>query len=266
MIFEKLGILIPKGKANTLAGYDVHLSSSKPTSGNREAKYRINHQSKVVTFYIPNLSVKEKRKLQRAIREEVGDDSAMLIKQAKFDLISRLYKYNNKSDNKILSFFQNVLSRPDWLVLRDSLFLRNEFKNDRSIALLKQDIISRYGERGNLISNLCTAGYFEETMIPLYNHSQEEFHKYYDIAVNRGITALFVNSHMSVEKIKSEIKGRLTSAKAYGLSDFHIHGIGKTNIAKIKQVLEQQKSSEGFQVKTTFEDEKLYVYVVEVIF
>lgn len=153
----------------------------------------------------------------------------------------------------------------DWQALRDSLFLRNEFKNHHSITLLKQNIVHRYGERGNTISNLCTAGYFEATMIPLFNSDQKEFWTYYDLALNKGITALFVNQGMTIDKVGDEIKRRLESGRLYGLKYVHIHGIGDANIKKISTCIEKHKTTLGYTEKNVFSDTKLHVIVIEII-
>jgi hypothetical protein len=84
--------------------------------------------------------------------------------------------------------------------------------------------------------------------------------------VERGITAIFVNSNMTVEKIGAEIKRKLISSKSYGLSNMHIHGIGDKNIRRIKECIEKEKEAIGFTVKTSFEDKALHVYVAEIIF
>ena len=103
-------------------------------------------------------------------------------------------------------------------------------------------------------------------MIPLYNANQTEFWKYYDIAVERGITALFVNAGMTVDKIGEEINRRLISAKSYGLRKIDIHGIGDNNIKKIKECIELEKTHLGFTVKNIYTDKSLHVCVVEIIF
>lgn len=262
--FDKIKDIIHPSPPSLLLGYSIHLDSTPHDE--EEGLSSIDKRNKIVTIYINNLSAKESAKLKKAIKDAFGAEKVLLIEKSKVDLINRLYKYDDKNDNRILTFFKAIISDKDWQVLRDSLFLRNEFKNGRPTGQLKSDIISRYGERGRIISNLCTAGYFEETMMPLYNHDQKEFYKYYDIAVDRAIAALFVNSSMTVEKISIEITNKLKAAKAYGLSTIHIHGIGDKNILRIKECLDSQKVKLGFAVKTSFEDKAFHVYVAEILF
>ena len=120
-------------------------------------------------------------------------------------------------------------------------------------------------KRGNTISNLCTAGYFEKIMIPLYNSSLTEFWRYYDLALDMGITDLFVNATMTTSKIRDEISRRLKLAKTYGLRYIHIHGIGKKNIKNIQECIEKEKGSLDFTEKHLLTNKSLGVLVVELI-
>jgi hypothetical protein len=260
--FSDLKQIIPSNTAKDLFGYDVKLNFSKK-SGLK--LFDINHPDKLLTIYVNRLSIKEERNLKASIKKHFELDNIYLIEESKTALLERLYSYNDKRDNQILAFFKPILSGLDWQALRDSLFLRNEFKLRNNVGQLKNDIVLRYGERGNVISNMCTAGYFEETMIPLYNNSSKEFWAYYDMAIDRGITALFVNGKMTVAKIKEEIKRRLIQAKAYGLPYIHIHGIGQKNINNINECIEKEKSNLGFTEKNIFMDKKLEILVVEII-
>lgn len=260
--FEELHIFIPAGVAKTLLNFNVKLDFS---SSQKDKKFRIIKQDNLVIFFVKNLSPKEQKILKRTIKKHFNGDELYLIEETKIPLLDRLYKYNNAKDNQILAFFKPHLSDLDWQALRDSLFLRNEFNNHNNISIYKSDIIMRYGERGNTISNLCTAGYFEEVMIPLFNKSIREFWEYYDLAIDRGITALFVNAGMTIEKIQHEIKRRLISAKSYGLPFIHIHGIGKKNIENIKKCISKEKETGNFTEKNVLVDEKLGVLVVEIL-
>jgi len=249
--------IIPPSVSKTLNDFEVRLNS---TTLNDE-KYLIDTSNKCVIIYVLSLASKEKRALRKGIKGGFECD-VPLISQSSIGLLQRLYQYNDKEDTRILKFFENILSNKDWETLRDSLFLRNEFKKRKNVSQLKYDIFTRYGERGNTISNLCTAGYFEETMIPLYNLEPKEFHKYWDAAVDRGVMALFVNSRMKIEKIVLEIKRR----SKYGIKYMHIHGIGDANIEKIKECLTKESESIGFTVKNMYTDDNLHIYVAELIF
>lgn len=263
LFFEELKDIIPNNIAKTLFSFDVKISGAESLT--HKKKYEVHTDTKTVSIYLKNLSVKEQRTLKKTIKKSFAADESYLVEESKNNLLERLYQYNDSADNQILDFFKSILTSRDWEALRSSLFLRNEYKKGNSIASLKSDIIYRFGERGNLIANLCSAGYFEETMIPLYNSDQQAFWKYWDVAVDRGITALFVNARMTIAQISKEIKHRINSAKSYGLKSIHIHGIGDNNMANIINCLEKEKSNLKFIDKNIFTYEKLHVIVVEII-
>lgn len=261
---QRLKSIIPTSIAKNLSGYEIRLDFTN--KGPEGKDYLVNKSKKQVVIFVKGLTSLRADSLKKAIIDCFHKENAQFVEVSKHDLLDRLYKYNDNGDNQILNFFKPpILAQLDWEALRDSLFLRNEFKHHHPINSLKQDIILRYGERGNTISNLCTAGYFEETMIPLYNSDPKEFWTYYDLALNKGITALFVNHSMTIDKVGDEIKRRLESGKLYGLKYIHIHGIGDENIKKIKTCIEKYKSILGYTQKNVFFDDKLHVIVIEII-
>jgi len=266
-LIEKLNFIIPPKQINGSKNFDLEIVSDG--SKIYDPAFKIDSLKKTVTIYIASLSSKENRKLKAILRDDFKNDEIYLIEDIKAQLFDNLYKYKSENkDGSILKFFKPILSNHDYLALRDSLFLRSRFVQNEDVRLLKKDIRYRYGERGNSISNLCTAGYFENIMIPLYNKDKTEFFQYYDIAVDRGITALFVNSKMQTKEIKSEIKRKINSAKSYGqLKTFHIHGIGKLNISNIKKCLVELKKEITivFIERNVFLDNKTHIFVVEII-
>src|ERR1700733_8906142 len=151
--FDKLNGIIPLNLTNSLIDYELHIDSKITPKGDN--KYSIDHTAKTVIIYLQKLDDKDKKKLQKCIKAFFNDgNTTLIIAKEKTDLLDRLYKYKEKDDETVLSFFKNILSQIDWEALRDSLFLRNEFKKGNNIAPFKADIITRYGARGNLISNL----------------------------------------------------------------------------------------------------------------
>ena len=218
--FEGLKNIIPAKIAEESYGFDLVLTESRSKS---EINFKVNKPKKTITVYLNKLSYKEKSILEKHLKKCFNQDQLKFIESEKVDLIERLLNYNKEDDGSTLLFFKDILTPFDLNVLRDSLFLRNEFINGRNISSLKRDILMAYGERGNIISNLCSAGYFEEVMIPLYNSSQKEYYSFYDLAVDRAVKAFFVNSGMTVSKITQEIERRVASAHSSGLKSINIH-------------------------------------------
>ena len=264
--FEKVKDILPRSVTKLDVAYDIklNLADNAPT---KQACYKVDKLNKRITIYVKSLTKAHNKVLQEAIKScfELGEFSC-LVDESKIDLLNRLYKFDDATDNQTLSFFKPLLSRPDWEALRDSLFIRAEFRARSGIvSQLKQDVRFRYGERGIIISNLCTAGYFEHVMMPLFNSSRVEFQKYYDLAVDRAIAAFFVHSEMTVDQITKEMNRIIVSAKSCGLASIHIHGIGGKNISKIKRYLNKIRGEIGFTEKNIFIQEQVGVIVVEII-
>lgn len=266
---DKLKVVLPSSLPGEAYSYDIKLTGEQPPkSKNANKVYHIDTENKIIQIFIRSLSPKELRILKKFAKEAFADNLCHFVEDNKLSLLDSLYKYNqnNKEDSQTLTFFKKTLSNVDWEALRSSLYLRSEFKKKNNVTILKQDIKNKFGERGNVISNLCTAGYFESTMIPLFNKSEKEFWQYYDLAVDRGVTALFVNVGMTVDKIKSEINRILSSAKNYGLPYVHIHGIGKRNIDNIKLCIDKQKDNLSFTEKNILSiEDGIQILVVEII-
>ena len=147
--------------------------------------------------------------------------------------------------------------------LEASLFLRKKFLENQEVRHLKQDIRIRFGDRGNHIANLCTAGYFENFFMPLYNSSKEDFEKIYEVVVSKSAMAIFVHNQMNDTEIVKKITERLEISKKYGLKFLYIHGIGERNIATIRRCLEENKELFKFYDKDIFE--KNHMIIVELI-
>jgi len=195
------------------------------------------------------------------------DEGHRILEYKTDHLLEELYNYNKDCpDMYILTFFKEIILPHDYEALHASLFLRNQHKRGMNISGLKDDIRKRFGDRGNNISNLCTAGYFEGFLIPLYNSSKEDFQKLYDVIISKSIMALFVHKGMNETEIPIEIANKFELCKKYGIKFIHIHGIGKYNIGKIRDCIEKQKEYFDFFEKKIYENEKDNIIVVELLF
>lgn len=259
--FEGLKKIIPAKIAENSYDYDLILSESSTAKVN----FKVDKENKKITLFLNKLSFKEKEILRKHLLANFESNKLRFIESEKINLIEKLISYNKRDDGHLIEFFKDILSKNDLLALRDSLFLRDEYLNSNSISQLKRDIAFSYGERGNIISNLCTSGYFEEIMIPLYNKNKTEFFEFYDMAVDRGVKAFFVNAGMSITFITQEIETRLASAHSYGLKSINIHGIGSKNVKNIKKSLVKVKNNNkvSFLKKNIYEKDN--VVIVELI-
>ena len=194
--------------------------------------------------------------------KEYVDEGGELLEIETAHLIEKLYDYTkNESDGKLLHFFKGVIPQSDLEALESALFLRHAFQKRESIEFrtkLKLDIHFAFGERGKNIANLCTAGYFDHFLIPLYNGSPRiEFDKIYESLVNHSFLAVFVSHKTSIEEIRQSIITKMQLSKKYGLNFLHIHGIGHANSVKIKECISQLDS--GTIQKRHYEKEGILV-------
>lgn len=210
-------------------------------------------------LYLDNIDEEKKKKIKEAIKESIEEGNQVLEINTS-ELLYQLYKYNKENkNNQILNFFKPIIPSEDFEALESSLYLREVFLSNGDVSKLKQDIRKRFGDRGNTIANLCTAGYFEKFLMPLYNSSKERFNELYEIIVAKSVLAIFVHSGMSQEQIPQEITNKLGISMKYGIKFIHIHGIGNYNINKIKECLEEQKEYFNFFQKEIYEKDNIMI-------
>lgn len=236
---------------------NTSIEDSKISSGSpliEEPKEYTYKENKLV-FNGENISVERMEKLKPIIKEYIQEGN-MLLKTDTSEKLKKVELYNkkdNKDDKRILEFFKDIIPSKDLEALEISLFLREGFKNGYDIKEMKRDIRKKFGDRGNNISNLCTAGYFETFISKLHNETlKEEFNELYEQIVSNYILAVFVNEQMSVFQITEEIKKKINASLRYGFKFVDVHGIGTQNINKIMSCIENNKDFDVFE-KIIFE-------------
>lgn len=236
---------------------NTSIEDSKISSGSpliEEPKEYTYKENKLV-FNGENISVERKEELKPIIKEYIQEGN-MLLKTDTSEKLKKVELYNkkdNKDDKRILEFFKDIIPSKDLEALEISLFLREGFKNGYDIKEMKRDIRKKFGDRGNNISNLCTAGYFETFISKLHNETlKEEFNELYEQIVSNYILAVFVNEQMSVFQITEEIKKKINASLRYGFKFVDVHGIGTQNINKIMSCIENNKDFDVFE-KIIFE-------------
>ncbi len=213
---------------------------------------------------VAKLDKKEYAEIEKFSRQYVGADK-MLLEDKSCTLLNELYKFK-EYHNSTLVFFKHIIPKSDYIALESSLFVREKFDNDEPIADLKRGITMRFGDRGRNICNLCTAKYFEEFLIPLFNADKEPFDNIYEDLIKNSMLAVFVNQSMEVDDIPGEIKKKIAISKKYGFNFIHIHGIGQTNIDTIKKFIDSEKINLFNIVKIIYSNPKEHILVVELLF
>ena len=209
-----------------------------------ETPYSYDPEPAILPLVAPILEQKNKPLLLEIIKK-VFEDGGLLLKVDKESALKSYQQYLSQNPNqKTLAFFENIISKDDYLALKMSLYLRSESEKGKNIFSYKNDIRNKFGERGANIANLCTAGYFESEFMPLYNEvDRKNFDEYYELAVGKKARALFIHSGMSKEDIEKSFDGMLLKALNYHMVDFRIHGIGTVNVSVIKEFINTKPTS-----------------------
>jgi hypothetical protein len=152
--------------------------------------------------------------------------------------------------------------------LESSYFLRKEHdigSRSSEITQFKREITEEFGQRGGHIANLCTAGYFEELLIPVYNHSKDEFWHLYNLVVKERALTIFIHAWMKKDELLAKLKNKLGVAKKYGLPYFYIHAKGKSNIKTIHKCLDEYGQEHGTLTKVEKNIPELGIVVIQII-
>ena len=172
-----------------------------------DKEYLYDREKDKIDIFLNKLPEEKRKQLKLILKESIKEGDKFLEEKASslFEDICNFQK-NKGEDKKILDFFEQIIPREDFEALESSLYLRKKFLDKKDIKQLKQDIRMRFGDRGKNIANLCTAGYFENFLMPLYNKSQEDFKKIYEVVISKSAMAVFVNSQMCEAEIANKIK------------------------------------------------------------
>jgi hypothetical protein len=169
---------------------------------------------------VSKLSQNEYQEISNISKEYIENGNLLLEKKSS-DLLKELYIFK-QTQNSTLEFFRDIIPQTDLQALSASMFIREKFRNDEQIKDLKRDIIMRFGDRGRNISNLCSAGYFEEFLIPLYNSDKDKFFEIYEDLIKNSMLAVFVSSRMNADDIPTEIEKKILISKKYGFKFIHV--------------------------------------------
>lgn len=194
----------------------------------------------------------EKRKQVMAlIRDEVHVEGRPILEAKSSAVIHEIA--NTATDNDLLNFFRGKIPSTDISILRAALVVRGLHKQGKPVDSYLSDIRYRYGQHGANIANLCSAGYFESHIRPMYeelsirpNFDHEMFSGNYKLIVDSAPFAVFVNRTESVEDLLTQVVQKLEFNRMYGLKRINIHGIGKDNVKKVEELLQNDLLNRHF--------------------
>lgn len=211
-------------------------------------RLKLSKDGKTVDIDLLLLSEEERRLLLPMALEEQGH---LLDTGARQDIDQLMKSKTNPETKDLLFLFKEILYPEDLMILKSAMFMKIHYdanKHSRALIIKKQ-ISVRHGRRGRNITNLYCEGYFGSMLKPLYDNlskkhpsdiqAKKKFYAIFDDIVNDLPHTTFVNSMQSREEVLAEVEKKINGVLEYGVNTFHIHGIGKDNINKIRWVLDQ---------------------------
>lgn len=194
----------------------------------------------------------------KAISEFAQQKGNRLIENKTENYLEKLKNYNPSENNAIIEFFKRIINPEDHKILRAAQFIIQQENID--IHYLKKGIRNRFGDKGNRIVNLLSAGYFS-FLKELYNIDTSLFQEIYNQLVTEDVLTIFVHNDID---IMTELELKIKKFKMYKLKlgFIHIHGIGKNNTNKIKKFVDENSENKKFVIKNKIEKDK--VFIVEI--
>ena len=144
--------------------------------------------------------------------------------------------------SELLNFIKLAIPSKDRSIWMAALVLRDEFKkgNQDRVRVIKEDMLRLHGTRAANITNLCTAGYLESEIIPLYEVQSEELDKFnenYENIVMEYPFAVFVRSENSDKEVILQIKNKINQLLENHQPRVDIHGLGYKNVETINKAI-----------------------------
>jgi hypothetical protein len=234
---------------------NITINQNAPLVNSNEAK-------KTLDLNIEKLTLEERLDLQKGIRQAVTAGDVVLIEQDSNDLIDDFVAVDSQESNqKILIKLRPYVTAEDLKAWRAALYLRDAFQKGNPVDSLREGIIRVFGDRGRVISNLCTAGYVEKMILPLVaqidtrpDFNGDAFRRLYGTIIKESAFAVFVHNRLRPAEISSRITDKIETNKRYGQGYVCIHGIGKTIIKRIRRTVDDALAKFAWLEKT---DEKV---------
>lgn len=208
-----------------------------------------------VTINIGSKELKEKpelkQELQTTIREALNNDGIPILEE---NVEKEVQLIRDTAQTDDVSFFRGKITPIDMLALETAAYVANTYASDKKKAdRLRGEFTERYGERGNHMLNLYSAGYFQSYFKPLYealserdDFSSEEFQHTFDFILRTEPFTVFVGRLKSVDETVSLVLEKVERCTRYGIQELNVHGIGQENIEKIRSILEDEEINKSF--------------------
>ena len=203
---------------------------------------------------------KKRLQAQEFVRETVAKHEIPVLSQGALEVARDISKEHQYDD--LLHYFSDKIPSSDVPILRAALYMRKLLDEGVHVDSYKQDIVASYGPRGANIANLCSRGYFESQIKPLYeqlsqrpNFTPQMFIDSYDVLVTQAPFAVFVSGVKSDAELTAELEHKIQYNRMYGIHHLNIHAIGMDNVHKLQELLRNPQISQTFTTEPAISSE-----------
>lgn len=223
-----------------------------------------------IKINLAQLTLQETEQLKPIIKDAYSETGCIFESEAERTIKDFKEKANAPSFQEQLKYFEKIIPAKDIPLLKDCLYLKACHEAGNNIGSIKQQIWENHGSRGNNMSNLCSAGYFEAWLKPTYEtlkneESEEEAKRIFLIIYENLVSELpwtvFVSHLKSDKDVQNEVETKIERNLKYGIRFLNIHGMGKSNVEKILSVLEILAKNRNDIQKSKHEQEKHRIFV-----
>ena len=163
------------------------------------------------------------------------------------------YEEINQSDE--VKKLKSILPKEEiqCILLARRVKLAYEKKNVPLAKELYNSLMQNYPEKGNKVYNLISGGYFDEMVIPFIDIFKiqfdsdyiQKYKEFYSDIIRFFPIAFFVGNNTTKEQIIESINYRLKLTVPF----IRLHAIGKQNIKKIEEVIEELKIGDNYSIQ-----------------
>lgn len=249
LLFDKLKQLF-KFDISISDSFNIHINKN---SNNTSEPWGYNESTKQFLINLDKISGEDLKNVKYLLSESLNEDFTFLEQTSDERVNDIIETEKDEGTHKLLTFFSNKIPKNDFDALRSAVYIRTLFTRGTdydTIYRLKGEVIKKHGKRGLNICNLCTSGYFEKLLIPLYKEieksptfSNDKFDKVYNTIIDEEAFAVFIKSSTPISEVRNVIETQINRNSKYGIKYVNIHGIGYENISKIKEVISTIKIS-----------------------
>lgn len=213
----------------------------------------------------------QKKEFKDTLRYEIDAEYTIIDEKSENTVLD--YKEEEKSSffKKVVEFFKDKISPQDLEIIKAALYVRRCFERGEGIEGLKEGIRQRHGKRGNNIANLCTSSYFENYLMPVYEHlvkiseserdAQEEFNNVFNTMAEELPISVFMCHKMSADEVKKQIINKVENNSKYGVRFLNIHGIGTHNIKTIQSTVAELEKTRDFKKNIKLDEKRQIISV-----